>query len=119
MEEKFIFSDNIPIYKQLLEQLTEKIIIGTYEPGSKLPSVREFALITGVNPNTVQRALTELEEKSLIITKGTSGKFVTEDKKIISKMKKEVLQSTVDDFLKNMKKLNVSKEEIISYLQGK
>ena len=54
MEEKFIFSDNIPIYKQLLEQLTEKIIIGTYEPGSKLPSVREFALITGVNPNTVQ-----------------------------------------------------------------
>ena len=101
MEEKFIFSDNIPIYKQLLEQLTEKIIIGTYEPGSKLPSVRE------------------LEEKSLIITKRTSGKFVTEDKKIINKMKKEVLQSTVDDFLKNMKKLNVSKEEIISYLQGK
>ena len=96
MEEKFIFSDNIPIYKQLLEQLTEKIIIGTYEPGSKLPSVREFALITGVNPlNTVQRALTELEEKSLIITKRTSGKFVTEDKKIINKMKKEVLQSTV------------------------
>ena len=80
---------------------------------------REFALITGVNPNTVQRALTELEEKSLIITKRTSGKFVTEDKKIISKMKKEVLQSTVDDFLKNMQKLNVSKEEIISYLQGK
>ena len=90
MEEKFIFSDNIPIYKQLLEQLTEKIIIGTYEPGSKLPSVREFALITGVNPNTVQRALTELEEKSLIITKRTSGKFVTEDKKIINKMKRQI-----------------------------
>ena len=90
MEEKFIFSDNIPIYKQLLEQLTEKIIIGTYEPGSKLPSVREFALKCKVNPNTIKKELTSLEEEKLIFTERTNGKNVTNDTKLIEKIKKEL-----------------------------
>lgn len=115
--EEFLFDDTKPIYKQLVEELTHKIIIGYYKKGSKLPSVRDLALMTKVNPNTVQRALAELEQNNLIITKRTNGKFITEDEKIIEKTRKEILKETVDKFLINMKKINISKEEIISYLK--
>lgn len=114
---EFVFDDNKPIYKQLIEQLMIKIIIGIYPMGSKIPSVRELAMLTKVNPNTVQRALNELEEKKLIITKRTNGKFVTEDEKIIKDMKKCILKETVDNFINSMNKLNITKEDIISYLK--
>lgn len=116
---EFIFDDNKPIYKQLVEQLTQKIILGVYPAGSKLPSVRELALITKVNPNTVQRALAELEGKNLVVTKRTSGKFVTDDQEMIKNMHKHILKEIVDGFLLDMEKLNISKEEVISYLQEK
>lgn len=117
MGNEFKFDDNKPIYKQLVEQFTEKIINGVYEKESKLPSVREFALITNVNPNTVARALTYLEEKNLIETRRTNGKFVTDDEKIIEKEKEEVLNNKISNFLIDMKKFNITKEEVIDYLK--
>ena len=113
----FIFDDTKPIYKQLTNQLAIEIITGTYPKGSKLPSVRELALISKINPNTVQRSLNELEEEKLIITKRTSGKFVTEDAAVIEKFKQQILKETVDKFILDMKKLNITKEEIVSYLE--
>ena len=82
---KFEFDNNIPIYIQLVEQIKTFIISGNLKPGERLPSVRDLALQTKVNPNTMQKALTELEELKLIYTERTNGKFVTNDQKLIDK----------------------------------
>lgn len=83
------FNNNIPIYVQLIEQLKTYIISGQIKPGEKLPSVRDLALKTKVNPNTMQKALVELEEIDLIYTERTNGKYVTENENTIKKLKQE------------------------------
>ena len=83
------FDNNIPIYIQLVEQIKIDIISGKITSGERLPSVRDFALQMKVNPNTMQKALQELEDINLIYTERTNGKFVTEDKKLIDKFKKQ------------------------------
>ena len=81
------FDNNTPIYIQLLEYIKTYIISGKLNSGDKLPSVRDFASMFKVNPNTMQKALAELEEEKLIYTERTNGKFVTNDKKIINDIK--------------------------------
>ena len=66
-----------PIYAQLLELIQMRIISGHYPAGSRLPSVRELAAEAGVNPNTMQKAFSELERNGLIWTQRTAGRFVT------------------------------------------
>ena len=80
---EFVFDNNIPIYIQLLDYLKIYLISGVFKSGEKLPSVREFATTFKVNPNTMQKALSELESMKLIYTERTNGKFVTEDKELI------------------------------------
>ena len=87
------FSNDRPIYIQLVEQLEIFIISGKVKPGEKLPSVRDFALSNKVNPNTMQKALIELEEKKLIYTPSTSGKYVTNDINVINSYKKKYLKN--------------------------
>lgn len=111
------FDSDKPIYKQLVYQLKLDIITGKYNPNDKLPSVRDFALKLKVNPNTVQRALLELEDEELIQTKRTTGKFVTDNKKIINKAKKEIVNNIMKNFFNNIKSLNISNEEIIEYIK--
>ena len=79
-----------PIYTQIMEHITSDIISGTYAPGSKLPSVRELAQTAGVNPNTMQKALSELEHTGLLYSQRTSGRFVTEDLAMIETYHKQV-----------------------------
>lgn len=114
----FEFSNNIPIYIQLVEQLNIDIISGKISCGERLPSVRDLALENKVNPNTMQRALAELEEMGLIYTERTNGKFVTEDKELILKYKQEYADRLANDFLKSMSEIGYSKEETINYLEG-
>ena len=87
---KFDFDNNVPIYIQLVEQLKIYIISGKINSGERLPSVRELALKTKVNPNTMQKALVELEELKLVYTERTNGKYVTNDQKLIEKYKKNM-----------------------------
>ncbi len=114
----FEFNNNIPIYIQLVEQLKINIISGKIASGERLPSVRDLAFENKVNPNTMQRALTELEEMGLIFTERTNGKFVTEDKALILKYKQEYADRLVSDFLKSMEDIGYSKNETINYLEG-
>ena len=86
---KFEFDNKIPIYIQLVEQLKNHIISGNLKPGERLPWVRDLAMQTKVNPNTMQKALVELEELSLIYTERTNGKYVTTDTSLINKYKEE------------------------------
>ena len=113
----YIFDNERPIYVQLVEKIRLEIISGRLRTGERLPSVRELALITKVNPNTMQKALAELEEEGLVYTERTNGKFVTENKELIEKMKNELAKEKVNNYLKDMKNIGVTYEEAVQYLQ--
>ena len=101
-----------PIYLQLMERIQQDIIKGVYQPGGKIPSVRELALEAAVNPNTMQKALSELERSGLVYSQRTSGRFITEDKKLLSHMKSELAKTHIHDFFTSMRQLGFCDEEI-------
>lgn len=101
-----------PIYLQIIERVQMDIITGRYQPGDKLPSVRDLAQEAAVNPNTIQKALSELERSGLIYSQRTSGRFITEDKELIHQMKKELAAAEVSAFVAHMKQLGITPEEI-------
>lgn len=106
-----------PIYTQLLEQIEQKIISGEYEKGSKLPSVRELASEAAVNPNTMQRAMAELENRGLIRTNRTAGRVVTEDESILIQIRENRAKDFTKDYMSKMSELKYSKDEIINFIQ--
>lgn len=106
-----------PIYSQILEQIQMQIAAGIYEPGEKIPSVRELAADAGVNPNTMQKALAELEHRNLVVTLRTSGRVVTEDLNMIRETKNQLAKEQIDDFLKRMKALGFEREDILIMLK--
>ena len=101
-----------PIYLQIIERVQMDIITGRYQPGDKLPSVRDLAQEAAVNPNKMQKALSELERSGLIYSQRTSGRFITEDKELIHQMKKELAAAEVSAFVAHMKQLGITPEEI-------
>ena len=101
-----------PIYLQIIERVQMDIITGRYQPGDKLPSVRDLAQEAAVNPNTMQKALSELERSGVIYSQRTSGRFITEDKELIHQMKKELAAAEVSAFVAHMKQLGITPEEI-------
>ena len=107
------FTSDRPIYLQLIEQIELMILSGDYSPGSRLPSVRDIAKEAAVNPNTMQRALTKLEEDGLIITHRTSGRYITEDEEMIKKTKNKHAQEQTAQFFANMQKLGFDKKELL------
>lgn len=115
---KVDFDNNIPIYIQLVEIIKNKIISGELKSGERIPSVRELALIMKVNPNTMQKALVELENLNLIYTERTNGRFVTNDSKIINNLKKQNAKTLTNDYLNSMSDMGFSKNEIIEYIKG-
>ena len=110
------FTPDRPIYLQLQELLKLSIVSGLYPPGGKLPAVRDLALEASVNPNTVQRALTELEREGLVYAQRTSGRFVTEDETVIKKTKSELATELVDAFLEKMSAIGYSAKETASLI---
>lgn len=105
-----------PIYLQLMERIQIDIVNGIYKPGDKLPSVRELAATAAVNPNTMQKALTELEELELVYAKRTSGRFITEDTTLLNHMKRELATKHMDAFLANMKQLGYTHSDATELL---
>ena len=101
-----------PIYLQIIERVQMDIITGRYQPRDKLPSGRDLAQEAAVNPNTMQKALSELERSGLIYSQRTSGRFITEDKELIHQMKKELAAAEVSAFVAHMKQLGITPEEI-------
>ncbi|MBR5783099.1 MAG: GntR family transcriptional regulator [Clostridia bacterium] len=113
----FVFDNNIPIYIQLVEQLKTYIVSGALAAGERLPSVRELAMMTKVNPNTVQKALGELENLGLIYTERTNGKFVSCDSEKIYALRLEYAKNISAEYLAGMKKLGFSAEQAVIYLE--
>jgi GntR family transcriptional regulator len=115
---KFEFDANIPIYLQIIEEIKRQIVSGEREPGSKVESVRDLAKLMGVNPNTMQRAFVELEQREQIIyTEGTSGRFITKDSELIEKIKVQSVRRKISDFATLMKKSGFSKSDILKLFE--
>ena len=110
------FENDRPIYIQLVEKLKLAIVAGEYPAGERLPSVRDLAIEIKANPNTVQRALVDLEQTGLIYTQRTNGKFVTEDKQLVQKIREELAKEAFRKFQENMKQLGFEENEISQYV---
>ena len=108
--------NNIPIYLQIMERIQRDIISGRYRPGDKLPSVRELAVEAAVNPNTMQKALSELERGGLVYSQRTSGRFITEDEELLKELKKERAGRYLAEFIESMHNLGLKDDEILALL---
>ena len=111
------FDNQRPIYTQLAEMIRMCIISGIYQPGSRLPSVRELANEASVNPNTMQKALADLERTGLIYAVRTSGRFVTEDEEKIASARRSLAEGEVEKFLRKMKDLGIGRDEVIELIR--
>ncbi|EHJ01572.1 transcriptional regulator, GntR family [Clostridium sp. DL-VIII] len=111
------FNDDKPIYIQLMEQIQLRIVSGIYKAGEKLPSVRDIASEASVNPNTMQKALTELERTGLVFSQRTSGRFITEDINMIKDIKNGLAKDQIQNFLYNMEKIGYTKNETIELIK--
>ena len=115
---EYNFDNERPIYIQLVELIRIKIVSGEFQRGQKIPSVRELALAMKVNPNTMQKALVELESMNLIYTERTNGKYVTKDTKLIEKLKDEYAITLATSYFQGMKKIGLGKADSIKYIEG-
>jgi DNA-binding transcriptional regulator YhcF (GntR family) len=113
------FRSDLPIYSQLVEQIKLGIVSAKLLPGERLMSVRDMATEAGVNPNTMQRALQELERDGMVYSQRTAGRFVTENMQVIERAKKKFAEEQIRSFLEAMKKLGYQWEEILALLKEK
>ncbi|ARP50744.1 MULTISPECIES: GntR family transcriptional regulator [Caproicibacterium] len=111
------FSSDRPIYTQLADQIKLRVVSGRYPAGSKLPSVRELAAEAAVNPNTMQRALSQLETEGLLFTQRTSGRFVTDKEETIMDLKSSLAQKVIQEFLQKMESLGFTQEDAAQMVQ--
>ena len=108
---------DLPIYSQLVEQMKLGIVSGAFKPGERLVSVRDMAAEAGVNPNTMQRALQELEREGVVYAMRTAGRFVTEDGSLIDRMKKRLASEQIDNFLRAMEKLGYKLDDTVELIK--
>lgn len=107
------FQASKPIYMQIVEKITKQIVRNELSPGDKLPSVREMAIQSGVNPNTIQRTYSELERMEIVETRRGQGTFVSENTEVLQGLKKDLQREIIETFIQNMIDLGFSEEEIL------
>ena len=107
----FTLQNSMPIWQQLAAQLRERIVTGVYPAGSRFPSVRELAAEAGVNPNTMQRAMAQLESDGLVITNRTAGRTVTEDSEVLETMRRCLARDRAREFFVKMEALGYCRSE--------
>lgn len=114
---QWFFDPNLPIYTQIVEQIRLFIVSGIMKAGERMPSVRDLASEAGVNPNTMQRALAELERTGLIYASRTNGRFVTDQQEVIDVAKAELATDSVARFIQEMTRLGFTREEMIAMIE--
>ena len=110
------FSGDIPIYLQIIGHLEQMIASGLLNSGDRLPSVRELAGDAGVNPNTMQKALTELEKRGVVYSRRTTGRFVTDNPEKLRALREELAGKEIKSFLEAMRRLGYTSEETAGLL---
>lgn len=112
------FDNSIPIYLQIIQEMKRRIIRKELTPGERLASVRDLAKEAGVNPNTMQKALSELEVEGLLETERTTGRFVTSDQKLIASLREAYLKERLQPFLSELQSLGLSEEELMTLIRS-
>lgn len=112
------FDNSIPIYLQIIQEMKRRIIRKELIPGERLASVRDLAKEAGVNPNTMQKALSELEAEGLLETERTTGRFVTSDQKLIASLREAYLKERLQPFLEELQSLGLSEEELMTLIRS-
>ncbi|MED4969440.1 GntR family transcriptional regulator [Parageobacillus toebii] len=112
------FDTTKPIYIQIMEKINKKIVRNEWKAGDKLPSVREMAVETGVNPNTIQRTYSELERMGIVETRRGQGTFVTENVEVIERLREQMKRDVVTDFIRNMTELGFTLDDMITSLKN-
>ncbi|HAK18087.1 MAG TPA: GntR family transcriptional regulator [Lachnospiraceae bacterium] len=110
---KWEFKNGIPIYLQIIDQIKRQIVSGELAPGSRIPAVRDLAKEAGVNPNTMQRALTQLEQEGLLYTQRTSGRFVTQEEEIMKQTRMQLSDEYIAELFKHLQQLGLSRDDIV------
>ncbi len=110
------FASDVPVYIQIERSICADILSGRYPPESQLPTVRQLALELSVNPNTVQKALCELEDRGIVYSKSTVGRFVTGDSAVLEAERLRVNETVLSEFLKTVESLGISRKQIIDFL---
>ena len=113
---EYQFTNDKPIYLQLMDVFKVAIVSGELPKGQRLESVRDLAVIAKVNPNTMQKALSELERIGLVRTERTSGRFITDDEELILSMKNEIAEKEITVFLEKMKKMGITKDAVVKLI---
>lgn len=112
------FTGDRPVYQQIMEQIRGSILKGALTPGERIASVRDLAAQAQVNPNTVQRALTELEREGLLVGGGTNGRTVTKDALVLQKMRQQALEDLARECAEKFLVFGVSPAQAAELLQG-
>lgn len=112
-----LFTPGAPIYLQISQDIRQRIASGEWQPGMRIPPVRELSIELGVNPNTAQRSLAELEREGLVYTERTSGRFITGDEALIRQMQADMAAEYAAQFYRKMKAIGYDGEEIIEILR--
>ena len=115
----FVFQGSRPIWQQLTEQLRQRIVTGVYPPGSRFPAVRELAQEAGVNPNTMQRAMAQLEADGLLVTNRTQGRTVTDQPLVLDEMRRQLAEAHIEFFFQEMEALGFDREATVKLLGEK
>lgn len=111
------FTSDRPVYIQIAERMTMSVLSGEYAPGEQIPTVRQLAEEAAVNPNTVQRAFSELENSGIVVSKGTLGRFVTEEASVIDDCRNRMAKNIVAKFVENLGSLSIPEETAIEMIK--
>ncbi|KHD46757.1 GntR family transcriptional regulator [Streptococcus hongkongensis] len=111
------FDEKSPIYAQIAQHIKMQIVSQEIRIGDQLPTVREYAEKAGVNPNTMQRAFTELEREGMVYSQRTAGRYVTDDQELISQKRRELAIKELESFVSNMTKMGFARNEILPVLE--
>lgn len=111
------FNSSTPLYLQIIDFIKSEIVSGKREPGSKVESVRDMAQTLGVNPNTVQRAFSELERQGLMHSERTAGRYITDNKNLVKSIKEKSAMMTIKDFVDSMVKTGFTEDDIIRLIK--
>ena len=112
-----LLNENLPIYMQIMDHIQAAIISGELKAGEKIASVRELAEAFGVNPNTMQRALSELEREGLLVSERTAGRFVTKDTEVIETVRGKAAEQIVREFLQKMRNMGFTREQVEAFFR--
>ena len=112
-----LFESTKPIYLQIMDLIKKEIAIGKLPPGSQMTSVRELAMQYQVNPNTVQRALSELEREGLVKSDRTVGRFINDQDDMVMMLRKQMIDEVIGDFIKKAVELNIKENQICSLIE--